>query len=90
MMKILLKPLLLLLLVLPGWQAQASEAVDLIREYIRITYGNDLNITSSQIEQLSWVMDNPNVTPEMSADRLPSNIHCEVPAPCHAFIHCSC
>ncbi|WP_252179033.1 hypothetical protein [Endozoicomonas sp. 4G] len=70
---------MLLLLVLPGWQAQASEAVDLIREYIRITYGNDLNITSSQIEQLSWVMDNPNVTPEMSADRLPSNIHCEVP-----------
>ncbi|WOG29427.1 hypothetical protein [Endozoicomonas sp. 8E] len=78
-MKTLLKPLFILMLILPGWQAQASEAVNLIREYISITYGKDLDITSSQIEQLSWVMDNPNVTPEMSADQLPSNIHSEVP-----------
>lgn len=78
-MKTLLKPLLLLLLILTGWQAQANEAIDLIREYIRVTYGKDLNITSSQIEQLSWVMDNPVATPEMSADRLPSDIHREIP-----------
>ncbi|KEQ18780.1 DUF6829 domain-containing protein [Endozoicomonas numazuensis] len=77
-MKTLVKTLFLLLLILPGLNTQASEAVNLIREYARITYGKDLKITSSQIEQLSWAMDNPNFTPEMSADRLPSGIHREI------------
>ncbi|MGI9283612.1 MAG: hypothetical protein ACR2PX_28890 [Endozoicomonas sp.] len=78
-MKTLVKSLFLFLLFLPGLNPQASEAVNLVREYARVTYGKDLKITSSQIEQLSWVLDNPNITPEMSADRLPSSIHREVP-----------
>ncbi|WP_062270563.1 hypothetical protein [Endozoicomonas arenosclerae] len=78
-MKILVKYLVLPLLILLSLNIQANEAVNLIREYVLITYGKALNITSSQIEQLSWAMDNPNITPEMSADRLPSGIHREIP-----------
>ena len=49
-----------------------------LKDYIRATYGDELIITDAQLSQLSWVMDNPFVTPEMNHHK-PGTIHREVP-----------
>ena len=57
----------------------ASEPVGVIREFIRETYGDRLNISEEQIEQLSWVIDNPVDIHEMVAKAEQKKIHQEVP-----------
>ena len=57
----------------------ASEPAKVIRDYIKVTYGNRLNISEEQTEQLSWVIDNPEYTPEMDTRADRNTIHREIP-----------
>lgn len=78
-MKRAILPLLLPVLLLLSSLLQANEPVRLIREYIKVTYDDRLRISDSQIRQLSWVIDNPFGSPELSAKKTPEVIHREVP-----------
>lgn len=59
--------------------ALASEPVKVIRDYIQTTYGNRLSISEEQTEQLSWVIDNSERTPEMDTRTDHETIHREIP-----------
>ena len=72
-------PLLSLVLLVFFQPVLAATPTDTIRDYIRITYGDRLIISNAQIEQLSWVLDNPVATPEMETVGISKNIHREVP-----------
>ena len=69
-------PLIVLIFFQP---VLASEPARLIRDYIQVTYGNRLVISGEQVEQLTWVMDNPLHTPEMDTRAMPGVIHREIP-----------
>lgn len=69
--------LVLLLLVSPLMVAE--NRLDPIKEYIHTHFADQLEITREQIEQLSWVLVNPVVTPELSTQRSSAAIHREVP-----------
>ena len=56
----------------------ANDNITTLRDYIKVTYGNELSITGAQLNQLSWVMDNSNVTPEMDHHST-QTIHREIP-----------
>ena len=43
----------------------ANDNITTLKNYIKATYGHELVISDAQINQLSWVMDNPQATPEM-------------------------
>ena len=72
-------PFLPLILLFVFQSVFAGDSVKVIRDYIQITYGNKLKITSEQIEQLSWVVDNTIRTPEMDTKSTLGNIHREIP-----------
>lgn len=55
----------------------ANSNITSIRDYIKQTYGSNLLITDQQIRQLSWVMDNPFSSPELSHHT--TTIHREIP-----------
>ena len=59
--------------------ALASEPVTMIRNYIKVTYGDRLHISEEQVEQLAWVVGNPVHTPEMDAKADQKSIHIEIP-----------
>ncbi len=54
-------------------------AVELIRKYISQIYKDELKINEIQIEQLSWVIDNPVATPDMDTREVIETIHREIP-----------
>ncbi len=54
-------------------------AVKTVRQYIQSIYKDRLNITDSQIEQLAWVIENPQATPEMESKGFIETIHREIP-----------
>ena len=56
----------------------ANDNITTLRQYIKVTFGDELVISDAQISQLSWVMDNPHVTPEMDHHKL-TKIHTEIP-----------
>ncbi|WP_257265093.1 hypothetical protein [Endozoicomonas sp. ONNA2] len=70
---------LLIWLLLASPPMVAENRQDPIRAYIHQHFADQLVVTREQIEQLSWVLANPVVTPELSAQRLPASIHQEVP-----------
>ena len=74
--KIYCLPLIMLMFFQP---AMANDPVRMIRDYIKVTYGERLVISDEQIEQLSWVIDNPVHTPEMDAKARQKTIHREIP-----------
>ncbi|MRI32273.1 hypothetical protein EOPP23_04600 [Endozoicomonas sp. OPT23] len=51
----------------------------IIQDYIQLTYGDSLPLSSIEIDQLSWVMDNPHSTPEQTATATSSDIHRDIP-----------
>ena len=56
----------------------AKDHITTLKNYIKTTYGHELMISDAQIRQLSWVMDNPQATPEMDHYKI-KGIHKEVP-----------
>ncbi|MCL6271521.1 hypothetical protein M3P05_16520 [Sansalvadorimonas sp. 2012CJ34-2] len=70
--------ILLISLVL-SQTSRANSPVEKIREYINATYGDALIISNKQVEQLTWVLDNPVTTPEMAVIYQNGRIHLEVP-----------
>ena len=55
----------------------ANNNITLIRDYVKQTYDNELEISDVQLRQLNWVMDNPQSSPELS--RHTTTIHKEIP-----------
>lgn len=70
---------LLLLLLVASLSIVAENRLDPIRLYIQKHFADRLDITQEQIEQLSWVLDNPVFTPELSTQLPSTSIHREVP-----------
>ncbi len=69
----------LVFLLVASLSIVAENRLDPIRQYIQKHFEGRLDITQEQIEQLSWVLDNPISTPELS-EQIPSiPIHREVP-----------
>ena len=69
-------PLVMLVIIQP---VLAAMPVDPIRNYVQQVYGSKLQISDQQIEQLSWVFDNPVTTPEMATGLATQSIHPEIP-----------
>ncbi|MGI9276504.1 MAG: hypothetical protein ACR2PT_16870 [Endozoicomonas sp.] len=83
-MKPLPQFLFILLMTLGSTALSAAEKktnTEVLKEYIQGTYGERLTISDNQIEQLTWVMENPARTPEMDTrnGQKASDIHREVP-----------
>ena len=68
-------PLMLWLFIQP---ALASEPVRVIRDYVKLTYDDRLTISEEQLEQLTWVIDNPVSTPEMDVRTDQKTVHKEI------------
>ena len=69
----------LVLLLLVSLSIVAENRLDPIRQYIHKHFADQLEITQEQIEQLSWVLDNPVFTPELATQLSSAPIHQEVP-----------
>ncbi len=69
----------LVLLLLVSLSIVAENRLDPIRQYIHKHFSDQLEITQEQIEQLSWVLDNPVFTPELATQLSSAPIHQEVP-----------
>ena len=50
-----------------------------LQSYIQLIYGSSLTLSDVELEQLSWVMDNPEASPEQAAAVASNSIHREVP-----------
>ena len=66
------------MLMLAAESSLANANITTLTNYIKDTYGQELIISDAQINQLSWVMDNPLATPEMDFYKV-KGIHREVP-----------
>ncbi|MET4710001.1 hypothetical protein [Endozoicomonas lisbonensis] len=66
------------MMMLAAESSLANANITTLRDYIKATYGQELVISDAQINQLSWVMDNPLATPEMDFYTV-KGIHREVP-----------
>lgn len=69
----------LAVLLLASPAIMAENHLDPIRQYIHEHFSDRLEITQEQIEQLSWVLVNPVMTPEISTPLTSAPIHPEVP-----------
>ena len=66
------------MVMLAAESSLANANITTLKDYIKATYGQELIISDAQINQLSWVMDNPLATPEMDFYKV-KGIHREVP-----------